>query len=118
MPHEILAVHRRGFLLATAATAVMGGLAGRGGLAHAQDAKPLPDYVKWKEPGALVVHSDQTLETRRAFTGSLITPEDRLYIRNNVKAPEEAFVADRDGWQVEIAGVKTPNITVAFVLRF
>jgi sulfite oxidase len=117
MPHETLAVDRRGFLLGTAAAAVTGGLAGQGGSAHAQDAKPLPDYVKWKEPGALVVHSDQTLETKRVHTGSLITPEDRLYIRNNVKAPDVSFIADRDGWQVEIAGVKTPKTLAVAELK-
>jgi sulfite oxidase len=111
---QILAMQRRGFLAGSALALVTAGLAGRGGPARAQDAKPLPDYVKWKEPGALTVHSDQTLETKRIFTGTIITPEDKLYIRNNVKAPDDSFVADRDGWQVEIAGVKTPKtLTVA-----
>lgn len=103
------AIRRRTFLTGSAMALATTGLVGRGGAAKAQDAKPLPEYVKWKQPGALIIHSDQTLETRRAFTGTIITPEDKLYIRNNVKAPDESFVADRDSWQVEIAGVKTPK---------
>ena len=111
---RIIAMRRRSFLTGSAIALASAGLAGHRSTAMAQDAKPLPDYVKWKEPGALTVHSDQTLETKRAFTGSIITPEEKLYIRNNVKAPDESFIADRDGWQVEIAGVKTPKtLTVA-----
>ncbi|MDX2265646.1 MAG: sulfite oxidase [Hyphomicrobiales bacterium] len=88
--------------------------------AHAQDAKtpepkPFPEYVRFKNPAHMIVHSDQTIEMKRSeFGTSIITPEDKLYIRNNVKAPGEDFVADRDGWQVEIKGVKNPKtLTVA-----
>lgn len=106
------ASNRRGFLMGAAAATVGGAFAAtlpfpRSALA--QDAKPLPEYVKWKNPDALIVHSDQTLETKRADTGSIITPEDKLYIRNNVKAPDPSIVADRDAWQIEIAGVKSPK---------
>jgi len=72
--------------------------------------KPLPDYVKWKPASALIVHSEQTIEMKRSeFGTSIITPEEKLYIRNNVKAPDESFVADRDAWKVEIVGVKNPR---------
>ena len=75
-----------------------------------QAAKPLPAYVGWKDPNALIIHSDQTLEMKRdLFGSSLITPEDRLFVRNNVKAPSDSIVADRDGWRVEFAGVKEPK---------
>src|SRR5689334_20170093 len=96
---ERLSMHRRTFLAGTAAAAAATGLSGKCTMAFAQDAapkgvKPLPKYVEWKNPRALIVHSDQTIETQRAFTSSLITPEDVLYIRNNVKAPDESIVAD------------------------
>jgi sulfite oxidase len=102
-------VHRRTFLAGSA------GLAAASGLsvptpALAQEKKPLPAYVSWKDPSTLIVHSDQTIETRRdAFGTSLITPEERLYIRNNVRPPPESIVADRDAWRVEFSGVKQPK---------
>ncbi|HEX4889035.1 MAG TPA: sulfite oxidase [Alphaproteobacteria bacterium] len=110
--------NRRGFLRGVAAVTAGGALgvpvpfqgAGLPGGARAQEAaSPLPEYVKWKNPDAMLVHSDQTIETRRAYTGSLITPEEQLYIRNNIKAPDESFIADRDAWMLEITGVKTPK---------
>ena len=80
------------------------------GNAAAQPAKPLPGYVGWKEASALIVHSEQTIETQRGSIGtSVITPDSRLYIRNNVKPPAEAIVADRDAWRVEFAGVRQPG---------
>jgi sulfite oxidase len=109
-----LAIGRRSFLAGSALAAASTSLPGMPVIAKAQEAKPLPDYVKWKDAGALIVHSEQTIESKRAVTAALITPEDKLYIRNNVKAPDESFVADRDGWAVEIAGVKNPKtLTVA-----
>lgn len=89
--------------------AVASGLPGVSAV-RAQDAKPLPAYVNWKDPRTMIVHSDQTIETKRdAFGSSLITPEDRLYIRNNVRPPSESIVADRDAWSVEFSGVKQPK---------
>ncbi len=84
-------------------------------LANAQEVKPaepksLPEYVKWKPADALIIHSDRTIETKRsAFGTSIITPEEKLYIRNNVKEPDASIVADRDAWQVSIEGVKNPK---------
>lgn len=110
----LVPIARRGFLAGSAATVAATSLAGAPTLSRAQEVKPLPGYVAWKDAGAVIVHSDQTIETRRAHTAGLITPEDKLYIRNNVKAPDASFVADRDGWQVEVAGVKAPRtLTVA-----
>ncbi|MBY0298134.1 MAG: sulfite oxidase [Methylobacterium sp.] len=106
---------RRRTLLAGVAGAAAAGLA-RPETAAAQEkapeAKPgaLPDYVAWKDGGTLIVHSDKTLETRReAFGTGLITPANRLYIRNNVNPPSAAILADRDAWTVEIGGVKEPR---------
>ncbi|HCP79060.1 MAG TPA: sulfite oxidase, partial [Pusillimonas sp.] len=49
------------------------------------DAKPLPDYAKWKDADSLIVHSANTIETQRGAVGnSVITPLNRLFIRNNV----------------------------------
>lgn len=73
-------------------------------------AKPLPAYVSWKDPGAIIVHTSGTLETRRsAFGTSVITPNDQLYIRNNLPAPDASYVADRDAWEITVEGVKTPR---------
>lgn len=84
---------------------------GLGSRALAQAAnKPLPDYVAWKNPGAMIVHSASTLETRRDYFGtSGITPVDELYVRNNLPAPGSDYVADRDGWTISIEGVKNPR---------
>jgi sulfite oxidase len=77
--------------------------------AHAQD-KPLPKYVAWKNPKAMIVHSNNTLETRRDFFGtSGITPADELYVRNNLPAPADDIVANRDAWEVSIEGVGKPR---------
>jgi DMSO/TMAO reductase YedYZ molybdopterin-dependent catalytic subunit len=77
--------------------------------AQAQD-KPLPDYVSWKNPKAMIVHSKSGLETKRDYFGtSGITPTDELYIRNNLPAPSEGIIANRDAWEVSIEGVKNPG---------
>jgi sulfite dehydrogenase len=77
-------------------------------------AKPLPAYVAWKNADALIVHSSNTIETRRtAFGDGVITPANQLYIRNNVAPPDASIVKDRDAWSFSVEGVKTPReITV------
>lgn len=97
---------RRHLLIGTATAT---GLIAAGFPARAQD-NPLPDYVDWKVPDAMIVHSDNILETRReAFGTSLVTPENKLYIRNNVSPPDESVLDDRDGWEVSIEGVAEPR---------
>ena len=78
-------------------------------------AKPLPPYAAWKDADSLIVHSANTLETRRsAFGSSVITPTDRLFVRNNVSPPSEDIVKDPDAWKLEVAGVGKPRtFTVA-----
>lgn len=72
--------------------------------------KPLPPYVSWKDPSALIVHSGTTIETKRGVFGtSVITPAEQLYIRNNLPAPDASIVADRDAWELAIDGVKSPR---------
>ncbi|MGH8619055.1 MAG: sulfite oxidase [Burkholderiales bacterium] len=103
-------VRRR--LLATGAGAVaVAGLGRAAGALAADTAEAkLPPYVSWKDPRSMIVHTSSTLETRRtAFGSSLITPADRLYIRNNLPAPSAAIVEDRDAWEVTFAGVRTPQ---------
>ncbi len=83
--------------------------------AAAAQAKPLPAYVSWKDADSMIVHSPNTVETRwSAFGSSLITPADRLYIRNNLAPPDVSIVANRDAWQLAVEGVKQPRtLTVA-----
>lgn len=77
---------------------------------QAQESKPLPDYVAYKDPDAVIVHSNNTLETKRSVMGvQPITPDRQLYIRNNVTPPSEEIVADRDAWEVSFEGVGEPR---------
>ena len=103
-----LELRRRAFVAGGAG--VVAAAAVSSGPAEAQAPKALPEYVGWKDADALIVHSDQTIETKRGTVGTgVLTPSDRLYIRNNVKPPSEAIVSDRNAWRVEIAGVKQPR---------
>ena len=73
-------------------------------------AKPLPAYVNWKHADSMIVHTPTTIELKRnAFGTSVITPTDRLYIRNNLPAPDASIVADRNAWQISIEGVAKPQ---------
>lgn len=77
--------------------------------APASAAKPLPAYAAWKQPDAMIVHSANTIETRReAFGSGVVTPLRQLYVRNNLPPPDESIVADRDAWVLDIAGVAKP----------
>lgn len=70
-------------------------------------AKPLPPYLAWKDADSLIVHSSNTIETRRgAFGDGVITPSRELYVRNNLPPPDASILDDRDAWTVEIQGVK------------
>jgi len=103
---------RRHVLAGSASALTAIGLASwtRGGAAQTAAAKPLPAYVAWKDPGAMIVHSSNTVETKRsAYGSSVVTPSDQLYIRNNLPPPGDDIVADRDAWQVAIGGVRNPR---------
>jgi len=106
---------RRRLLAGGATVAATAGLAGLHGQALAQAAapaaaKPLPGYAGWKNADAVVVHSSTTIETKRsAFGTSVVTPTNQLYVRNNLPTPSESIVADRDAWQLQVAGVKQPR---------
>lgn len=117
LPGSDLKSPARRNLLAGGTALAAAGLAGLSKTAIAQAVasaapatKPLPPYVAWKDPAAMIVHTSGTLETRRsAFGTSVITPSDQLYIRNNLPAPDASIVADRDAWEVSVEGVKSPR---------
>jgi len=77
--------------------------------------RPLPPYAQWKDADALIVHSANTIETKRAAIGTGgITPLDKVFIRNNVAPPSLDIVQNPNAWQVQVAGVKNPRtFTVA-----
>ncbi|WP_245944024.1 sulfite oxidase [Acuticoccus kandeliae] len=75
-------------------------------VALAQDKSQLPEYVAWKNPDAVIVHSEQTIETtREAIGASSITPTNILYVRNNLPAPGGDIAADPDAWEIAFSGV-------------
>jgi len=72
--------------------------------------RPLPPYANWKDADAMIVHSANTIETRRAAIGSGgITPLDKVFIRNNVAPPSADIVLDRNAWTLSVEGVKNPR---------
>ncbi|HET7795732.1 MAG TPA: sulfite oxidase [Rhizobacter sp.] len=101
-------LRRRQLLAGTAGALAAVPLAGLPGSAGAQ-AKALPPYVAWKDADNLIVHSAGTIETKRSAMGSsVITPAERLFVRNNLPAPADNLVANRDAWQVSFEGLATP----------
>ncbi|MCI5105149.1 MAG: molybdopterin-dependent oxidoreductase [Pseudomonadales bacterium] len=47
------------------------------------------------------------LETRRSALGiAPITPQSAFFVRNNLPTPDAAIVANRDAWQIEVAGTR------------
>ncbi len=85
MNKTLSSITRRHLLVGSAGALATFGLASwtRGASAQtALAANPLPPYVEWKNASSVIVHSKETLETRRsAFGTSVITPTDQLYIR-------------------------------------
>jgi DMSO/TMAO reductase YedYZ molybdopterin-dependent catalytic subunit len=74
--------------------------------AEAGKQKVLPGYADWKDRDDLIVHSANTIETRRdAFGSSLITPDDMLFVRNNLPPPDPSVLENRDAWQLTVEGV-------------
>ena len=109
-------VKRRHFLIGSAGT--MAAVAVGVPVMAQSGQEPLPEYVAWKDAKDMIVHSKQTLETKRAAQGSeLITPTTELYIRNNLPAPSDKIVADRDAWEVVIEGVANPGTMTLGALK-
>ncbi len=116
---------RRRMLVSTTGLMAMAGMGGMG-RAGAQSAapaapssvaklKPLPAYANWKDLDSVIVHSANTIETKRsAFGSSVVTPLNKLFVRNNVSPPSEDIVKDPDSWKLQISGVAKPRtFTVA-----
>lgn len=99
-----------GALVGTGLAAFAGRAGAQAAPAAAAGPKPLPAYVAWKDPNAVIIHSATTIETRRsAFGTSGITPAEQLFLRNNLPPPDASIVADRDAWQVSVEGVGKPR---------
>ncbi|XWN31882.1 MAG: sulfite oxidase [Devosia sp.] len=103
-----LSVNRRKFML-VAGGATAGAASGLVPAVALADDKAMPDYAAWKDKDALIVHTANTMETRREAMGApSITPSDELYIRNNLPAPPTSIADDPDAWEIAIEGVKNP----------
>jgi sulfite oxidase len=104
-------IRRRSLLLTGAGAAAAAGFTSviPDALAQAK-ATPLPKYADWKNANAMIVHSGNTIEAKRgAFGSSVITPDDMLFVRNNLPPPDASIVADPDAWEVAIEGVGKPG---------
>jgi len=113
-------IRRRNLLLSSAGAAATAGLGTLSPEAFAQrKARPLPKYAEWKYVDSMIVHSSNTIETKRsAFGTSVIVPTDILFVRNNLTPPDTSLEADADAWEVSIEGVANPRkITVGELKR-
>lgn len=109
---------RRALLVGSAGAMASVSLLGFTPLARAQAPMTLPEYAAWKEQTALIVHSANTMETRRDAIGSgILTPADRLFVRNNLPAPPADITRDPDAWEVRIEGVRNPKTLTLGELR-
>ncbi|MEY2800859.1 MAG: sulfite oxidase [Ramlibacter sp.] len=112
LPRRRLLAGTGATVTAAALASVMRDAAAQAAAAPATGAapRPLPAYANWKDANSLIVHSNTTIETRRsAFGTSIVTPDEQLYIRNNLPAPDASIVADRDAWELSVEGVKNPR---------
>lgn len=107
-------LRRRGLLAGSASALAAAGLPAfaQGQASAAAAAKPLPAYAAWKDADEFIIHTSNTLEAKRsAFGTSVITPTDRLFVRNNLPVPD---VGEPDAWSVAVEGVRNPRtLTVA-----
>ncbi|MHA7879125.1 MAG: SorT family sulfite dehydrogenase catalytic subunit [Saccharospirillum sp.] len=88
---------------------------------HAQSGHAIfqKEFMAWKQADALIAHSEMTAETRRDAIGTgVVTPSDRLFVRNNLPAPPASITNDPDAWEVSIEGVNNPRtMTLAELKR-
>ena len=69
--------------------------------------KATPEYIKWKNRNALIIHSEGTIETHRDMIGNgIITPIENVYIRNNVNSLNDQQIGSRPDWKLEVQGVQ------------
>ena len=74
------------------------------------ESKGLPDFIKWKNRKALIVHSKKGIESHRTAIGeSIITPLRNIYIRNNMPTMTDLQIGDRKKWKLSVEGVKQPK---------
>ena len=72
--------------------------------------KATPEYIKWKNRNALIIHSEGTIETHRDMIGNgIITPIENVYIRNNVNSLNDQQIGNRPDWKLEVQGVQKPT---------
>ena len=103
-------VRRRQLLLSSTAAAVGFGSLSSVAVAQTAKSKPLPKYAEWKYIDSVIVHTSNTIETRRAAFGtSVIVPNDILFIRNNLSPPEESIIYDANAWELTVQGVGRPG---------
>jgi DMSO/TMAO reductase YedYZ molybdopterin-dependent catalytic subunit len=103
-------MRRRQFFVSAVGAAGATATLGLRSSALAQEAKPLPAYAAWKDAEDIIFHTAQTLEMKRGAAGtSGITASSDLYVRNNLPAPAEEIVADRDAWSLVVEGVRNPR---------
>lgn len=109
---ETLRVKRRHFLVGAGGTAVLtatGASIPFSAANASEHENGLPEYTDWKRAEAMIVHTDQTLETERDAIGAgVVTPNNVFFVRNNLAPPSDDIVADRDAWEIEIDGVAEP----------
>ncbi len=70
----------------------------------------LPDALN---PKYFLIHNRKplALESKRGSVPcEVVTPADRLFVRNNLPRPPESILGDRDAWTLTIKGVKDPGV--------
>ena len=72
--------------------------------------KATPEYIKWKNRNALIIHTEGTVETHRDMIGNgIITPIENMYIRNNVNSLNDQQIGVRSEWKLDVQGVQKPR---------
>ncbi len=105
MSPSLPSLRRRHLLAGSAGAMAAAGLGTWSGAASAQE-KPLPAYASWKDVDSVIVHSANTIETRRgAYGTSVLTPSNQLYVRNNLPPPDASVIDNADAWEIAIEGV-------------
>ncbi|MDB5829401.1 MAG: sulfite oxidase [Variovorax sp.] len=102
---------RRALLTGTGAAIATGAFGSlRSARAQGAPVRPLPGYASFKDAGSMIVHSANTIETRRGAAGNgALTTVNQLYVRNNLTPPNADIVARADEWAVQIEGVRRPK---------
>src|SRR5437868_4028446 len=102
---------RRALLTGTGAAVTIAAVGPwRSAFAQGAAARPLPAFATFKDAGAMILHSANTIEMRRGPAGNgALTTVNQLYVRNNLAPPSAEIVARPDDWTVQIEGVRRPK---------